>query len=377
MSALDELVRTIRVREIASYLKESGWHQRKDFPRPELLVFEKPEDDGEPLIATVPARENLRDFPNRLSDLLRMLAAVEGRPEKDIAADIVSTHTDRFFLRVLMPSDNAASIPLPYAARLTHGMYEFVAAAAATENRPELSIRVTHSARKFANECRFGHTRPGSFIMQIECPLDATLPDQATPSDQTIPFSRRVTSRIMRGFGLLHEATSRGHPEILSESYHEGFNIPMCKALLNLQPQEETTKLDISIRWSRTVSAEPDIPENIRLDHRNFEILQEAQRVQRGPTGVPMSLATEGIPMHAQGQIVRLSRETEIRGSEVAIRFTRKESTETVRFHLVGAQYRAACDAYRDKSNVSVSGIFTWETTGWRLEQVKEFRVLQ
>ncbi len=67
---IDPRIDRVRVESMQAYLLNRGWRQQ-DFPGPELLVFEGPnDDDGQPIIQVLPSSERLRDYRMRVEELI-------------------------------------------------------------------------------------------------------------------------------------------------------------------------------------------------------------------------------------------------------------------------------------------------------------------
>jgi hypothetical protein len=61
------------------------------YPRPELLVFEGPNDDnGEPIVQVLPSSERMRDYQIRLEDLVGALGVIEDRPAVAVLTDMLA-----------------------------------------------------------------------------------------------------------------------------------------------------------------------------------------------------------------------------------------------------------------------------------------------
>ncbi len=86
---IDPRVAQVTVAEMQAYLLRQGWH-RQPYPRPELLVFQGPEDDlGEPILQVLPSAENFADYRPRLVELLSALAAIENRSATEVLNDVL------------------------------------------------------------------------------------------------------------------------------------------------------------------------------------------------------------------------------------------------------------------------------------------------
>lgn len=86
---VDPRLPLVRVAGVRSYLLNRGW-RLQPYPRPELFVFEGPDDDdGQPIVQVLPSSEQMRDFPLRVEDLIAALSILEDRPASDILSEIL------------------------------------------------------------------------------------------------------------------------------------------------------------------------------------------------------------------------------------------------------------------------------------------------
>lgn len=363
---LDErFLDAIRVTDVTSYLGEKGWRRRNDYPRPELLVFDGPADDaGKPMVVTIPASDRFQDFRPRLRDLITLLSQLEERPPEEIASDLVAPHVDRLDVRVMADFAATGSVPMGYAPQLVSALRDLLAAAACAEEEPRpFFAQATRIGRKHADRCRFGQTRPGSFIARIECPaLTAGEPAIA----ESVPFARRVTMRIMRGLGMLHTAVLDGRIEHLTSSYAHGLNANMCEALLYLRPELAEPEFEFSVSWARALPPAAELPRVVRIERRGFDYLSAAARSLRS--------STESEERELRGYIVRLELEG-LAGGKILLRFEHGGRKPHARVHLGAEDYRKACDAHRDGRMVRVWGRLEREGKQWRLMSPRDFQV--
>ena len=355
----------IELRHVTAYLGSAGWLRRADFPRPELIVFDgPPDDDGDPIQAVLPAADRTLDFRLRLSDLLRTLAVLEGRPGRDIALEMRSPGVDRILARVLSDIASGGSIPLPFASVLLHGLRDLVAAAACAEQDPRpFFTKATRIGSEHAQGWRFGQTQLGSFVATIECPVVPAVGKPPAPG--TPPLPRRVTERIMRGLALLDRAVLDGRPDALLSGYREGLNANMCEALLSFREPGLALQMELSVQWSKRLPAPAGLPPRVLIEGRSFELLDATARTLRAPVEAEEQTFT--------GEIVRLHRESD-EERVVVLRILEGRPRVHARLHLGAEDYRVACDAHRDGRRVQVTGRL--ERAGhkqWQVLGAREF----
>jgi hypothetical protein len=86
---VDPRIDRVTVDQVRTYMQDHGW-QLQPFPGPELLVFEGPKDDGEPIIQVLPSSERYRDYRMRLEELIGALSIMEDRPAVEILNDMLA-----------------------------------------------------------------------------------------------------------------------------------------------------------------------------------------------------------------------------------------------------------------------------------------------
>ena len=108
-SWIDPRIAQVRVAGAKAYLLDHGWRP-KPFPRPEVLVFEKPmAHEGRLITLLLPAGEYLVDYQQAMVDLIGSLGAIENRYAVEILNEMLA-----------LPATNGA---------VKHPVSEFVEAA--------------------------------------------------------------------------------------------------------------------------------------------------------------------------------------------------------------------------------------------------------
>lgn len=364
----------IEIQHVTAYLGASGWRRRAAFPRPEVLVFDGPDDDeGEPIEAVIPSSTRFSDFRRRLEDLLNTLSILEDRPPLEIALDMLNPSVDRVRTRVLSEFASAGSIPLSFASVLVRGLRDLVAAAACAEDEPRrFYTKATRIGGEHANQWRMGQTQLGSFVATLECPVSP--PPPRASGNPAPPFERRVTERIMRGLGRLHTAVLDGRVDSLFEGYRDGLNANMCEALLSLRSGPGDLRLEFGVSWSKRVPEPSHLPRVVLVEERGFEFLDQTARTLRE--------ADESVERELRGYIVKLATSDvayedgnlEIEESRTAtLQFVERKRRQHAHMRLSPEDYRIACEAHRDRKEVSVRGRLERDGKQWRISGISAF----
>ncbi|MCT1577047.1 hypothetical protein M3E13_04220 [Oceanobacillus kimchii] len=377
--SFEDRIRNIPPQNIVKYLKLQGWERNVKFPNEKLIVFDGPIDiSGERIQAVIPSEQSFRDYFIRIKELILSLSEIEEREVDEVLSDILNPNVDRLKIRVLSDIAKSGSLPFSYAAKLVKGLRDFLVAAACVEENPQpFYRRATKVGMDYANDCRFGQTQFGSFIVTIESMVPS--PTQLTlPLDSEIPanehFNRRVVKRIQRGIGQLQSSLSAGDISPIVNEYKVGLNANMCEALLELKGENVGIDLEYSVDWSINLPKPNNIPNVVKVTSEGFDYLESAAKYLRDED--------ESVEKEIVGNVTKLSfsdidnDENDYGDRVITIRTDTPDKVINVIVPLNLNDYKLACDAHKDMKKVSVIGMLERVGNKWRLMSPDGFKVL-
>ncbi|MFT8318826.1 MAG: hypothetical protein ABF651_11240 [Sporolactobacillus sp.] len=366
---------------ISRYLRIKGWKKRDNFPQDHLIVFDGPNDvNGDPVQIVFPSKSQYKDYQVRIQELIHGLSEIEERPKNEIVQEILNPNVDRLEVRVISGMAKLGTLPFSYAATLINGLRDFLIAAACVEENPKpFYRRATKIGLDYANNCRFGQTKVGSFIVTIESGVDISanqqlelpLSEKKTGND---PFNRRVVKRIQRGLGELEHSVNEENIDFIVKNYKTGLNANMCEALLGLQVGQSDVDLEYSVNWSKGLPKPSDIPGRIRIGSSGFEYLESAAKILRD--------SDESVKKEISGRIIKLSAsaleddDVNSGDSTITIQTMINEKMIIVKVPLERTDYKSACDAHRDSKEVSIVGTLERVNNHWQLMAPEQFKVI-
>jgi hypothetical protein len=216
----------LQLQDVTTYLGRNGWSRQVDFPRKDIVVFYGPLGDrGKPLQLVIPVDPTGMEFRAHVDDIIKTISVIEKRDPASIVHDMLRPNADRLQLRIVTDMGSGGALPLDFATKCVQGLRDLISYTACSEEeaRP-FFYKSTKIGAVHASQCMLGQTQVGSFILNIECPLFQA-GQQVDFAD--IPFSRKVTTRLMRGIGSLQEALLDGKPDRLVDKYQVGLNANM------------------------------------------------------------------------------------------------------------------------------------------------------
>lgn len=376
--AEDMFLQEIDINDVLAYLRTTSWKQI-EYSNLRLTVFEGPKDDnGKPIILSLPTSNEFIDARERIADAINLLAASERTTPYSIIQKIRSVNRDIIHLRMLIPSDAAPSLESAY--YIIQGLRHLIMYSACMEKDPRRYFEQPLAVgTQQVRSCRFGHTFHGSFGYSIETPIPtpSQLHDShGRPNQLRIPVERKVVERITRGFLNVQRAVTKRDPVEISHNYESGLNANMCSALLDMSRGMQGTEMEYSVVWSPRYEISPDLIkiEPIRLVENAYRYLEEATYLIKESIGEPIQnalLEDDDVTSQIRGPITRLS---SIAKSDRTI--TVSWGGGSVQISLNQADYQKACDAHRDGLPISVSGKLKVNgKKSWTLLNPTDFRI--
>ena len=364
---LDEL----DLRDLYAYVKEAGWKELP-YPSDRLLVFEGPEnDDGRPIILSIPTKRGFRDTDDRLLDAINLLSAVEDTNPSIIIQKIQSQNLDMMRLRLPITSNNSPSVET--ISSIMHGWRDLIAYSACMEEEEKPYFAKPRPIGKQQTEqFGFGHTFRGSFGLTIESRVS-----EQTQEGQSLPVERRIIERITRGLLFVRGAEQKRDSKVISDNFKLGLNANMCGALLEVLEGLQETGLEYTVTWSPRWKPSSDVqqPDSIFLEKRYLLYIQEAERALKkdaAPSTVPTTDAlTEG-PVIVQGPIIELNSDNP-EHRKIIVKW---EGERRVIIPLELEDYQFACDAHIHDRSISVSGKLKKIKKSWTLEDPHDLKII-
>lgn len=375
-----EQVNALRPGDVKQYLTSRGWLPQANGALPRAVALSHPEHPGVELV--VPMERTLGDYVLRMADVVVAIARLEDRPVEQVLNDLATPPGDVFRFRVAGSVATLGNLPLDEAIRLIAGGRQLLWASAYSTIQPQalLPQRTLKQVDEFLKSCRMGQTERGSFVATIITPVPPEIQaglDYGDPGvvQDTEPFPRRVTTRLMESLGLVAGSIRTGQTSRILEGVDRGVSANLCEALAAMKPPGDESRLDIKVTWARTRSHLPaEVPEAVSFPQEDFNIIAEAGRqlrlrsVARRETyvGKVVNVKRMARPLFP-GSCGWMVLSTEVGGGPAR-----------VKVDLSPEEFRHACDAMRDEQRVTVTGIIRQDTKGgeYVLWEPSDFRVV-
>lgn len=270
--------------DLRDFLRGQGWTLLEQAIRDRLFVLEHSAYPRRQLVFPVDAQAP--DYRDAVDGVLEKLSGLTGQATTSLIQQVLCVKDDVLRLRVFHDGNDSA-LPLIFASSLVGSAERLLKSAASTVVRPRAHYpRLGFSeALQLVEKARFGQTEAGSFVIRVECPLNAMEAQGSLTQDEDVPFVRQVTSTLQRS---LFELTSALEADRLDRLVDQLKHSPtpfvsanFCEAVVGMYEESIDNSLDVSIDWSPLKAAPVGVPSRVRIQRDYFRRIEEVQRELR------------------------------------------------------------------------------------------------
>lgn len=358
MSALSKISPT----GLRDYAKSKGWELLAGTAHDRIYVMQHPDHKMRQLI--FPMDTTAPGYENSISRMVSKLADIEARDPRNIISSLLQVNDDGISFRITAPDVSTSSLPLEFAKSVVDGAGQIFMAAACTVLKPRTHHpRLSRSeAEKLLEAAQFRHTQPGSFILNVSCPVNALEYEAPLLPGEEIaaPFVRRTTWTINKSLSELITAIETDTVGQLIDSVRASqaplLSSNFCEAITYFQDDHLHNSLEVDIQWSPVIPLPPHQATFIsksRIQNDYFPRIEEVRRELRKD-----ELAANDTFV---GTVERLLGEMDTdgkRAGEVVLSVLLKGGEKVyARVNLSAAQYAIADDAHmKNGAYVKVAG---------------------
>jgi len=274
--------------DLRDYAKAQGWTLLKEAARDRLYVMSNPRFERRQLV--FPMDTTAPDYAEAIALMVEKIAVMEQRTPEAVIKSLTEVSDDAVAFRVTSPRPEERYLPLSFAGAMVVGARQLFLASACTVLKPKAHHpRLSRSeAQQFLETARFRHTQPGSFVLNVSCPVQA-MDVQAPlfPNEEEAPFVRRATLTLLRSLrGLVSAIESDsldGLVASLKQSLTPLISSNFCEALTRFEDESLKNSVDIGITWAASIPRPNDEPVYavVRVQHDYFSRIEEVRRELR------------------------------------------------------------------------------------------------
>lgn len=381
-----DLTEKINPHAVVRYLKDTGWKQYSS-KRKDINIFQLFKENDEFYQVVIPLDKTLSDYKYAMYESIEQIALSEKQSTEQLMLYLLNPNTDIIKIRLQKDNVEAGSILFDDAINLYENAKKLIAATAQDILNPKIfhQGRQEESVSTFINNCKFGQTEIGSYVISIVCPF-AEL-DESKGYRQLSIFSdeeqcansltRKVTNRIMNNVSVIKKNIDNGDISKLitmennSEDDSNIISANFYEALTGLNLSDTDTTVEFLAQWSPVVKTNRCEQERIALTHDYYQ-----------PIVTTIDKLRETLNTHTKivGRIRKLesipdaSKRTT--GKVTIVYLDEVEKKKVINVELNKEDYNKALEAHESGSTVEVIGDIVDNGKRVRTMQCESFSII-
>lgn len=368
LSDIEAVLRRVGPDAVARYLVKKGY-KRSGGKAGAVDVFAGL--SGEVLL--LPLKQDDRDYARRLHEIAELFTDANTTLD-DVVGSMVLPDSDIFRYRIETPETAWGHLRLNYTHEAMHALYDLLQYTAAGVSSQRTDYRnVSESAKAFAEQCRFGQTEYGSFVLKVFCPTNPV----GAKDDVGEPFGRVTTRAVVENLVFLagekYEDPSEPLPPTLNRN--------VASAVERLRPRISLgVTTEVRMRYTALPDATPGLVAPVVQPQEEFAVLDLGPFIFSRAQSVRDRLkkAEEFEREILRGHITDLHKDrptdaTE-QSHEVTLEVKYGTSWRQLRVRLMPKQYRDAMRWQDQNLLIDVDGVVDKRSRVWSVSQLFEFR---
>lgn len=286
-----DLTEKINPFNFAKYLIDTGW---SIYPtkRKKIKIFQLKKDTGKRYQVTIPLDKIFSDYKYVMYEALETTAAAEGKSIKQVLLFLLNPSADILKIRLDRGDIESGNIFFDDAIRIYENTKKLLAATAQDVLHPKKyhQERMDDSVSDFINNCKFGQTEIGSYIVPVICPFGEL--DEDEEYKQLSMFSeeercatsltRNVTNRVIENISFIKHSIENGEYEKLSsDKAPHTISANFYEALMGLDLDNQETTVEFIAQWSPSVKKNRCRIDRISITHDYYQPINDAVEKMR------------------------------------------------------------------------------------------------
>ncbi len=370
LGSIDSIIAAIDPGSVSRYLLKRGY-SRVGARAGVAEVFE----NANGTLLAIPTNKSAADYSRRLRDLLEVFA--DGRtPLDDVVGTIVLPDADIFRYRIETPESAWGQLQLSYTHEAMHALFDMLrfSAAGVSSRRIEYRGGISESAKLFADQCRFGQTEYGSFVLKVFCPTNPVgVSDADTLAE---PFGRQCTRAVLENFGFLASDKADDPSEPLPPT----LNRQVATAVHRLQPRVSLgMRTEVALRFAPLSQPEgsivpvptEDTPQSLDLGPFIYSRAQSVRdRLKKAEEFQRELLRGFIVELHKDRPLPEAEQSHEIK-LDVKVGLSRR----LVRLRLLPALYHKAVKWHDANREVDLDAVIDKRAHTWTVARLHDLRL--
>ena len=355
-----EIIGTINPETICKYLIDSGWKNIQT-KRQYVKIFQIKQKD-KLYQADIPLDKDLGDYNKTMYFAIETISKQSSTNIESLINELLNPSSD--IIRVQLKNSSVAngSIYFEDALNMFDSSKKLLQSAAWDINKPNLfhTGKPDKKTIEFIDNCRFGQTEIGSYIISLICPLDylyekkyrqlTLLDDEQAKANS---FTRNVVNKFISSIEIVKETIDdESSDDVLIRKIKDNdISINFLEALKNIGIQNYNSEVNFFIKWTPTVKENTHDTINVSLNSNYYGKLDKIIAELKGQIEPEETIT--GKVYHCYSNIEKDERK---KGTIVIAYIGSKAKTYRATVELPIDDYYAAVKAHTEGNPVKIVG---------------------
>lgn len=317
----------------------------------------------------LPLRQDEPDYSRRILEISQLFVDKHTTLD-DVVGTIVLPNSDIFRYRIETLDSAWGQLRLDYTHEAMHALYDMLQYTAAGVSTQRTDYKnVSESAKLFAQQCKFGQTEYGSFVLKVFCPTNPI----GAARDHDEPFGRMTTKAVIENLNFLSNERSEDPSEPLPPT----LNRNVAKAVWRLRPESSLNAVtEVQMRYNTLSDSSVGLIGKRDDDEDKIAVLDLGPFVYSRAENVVERLrrAGEYARESLRGHITDLHKDRPVRAEEqsheVTLEVKYGASWRQLRVRLLPKQYRDAMVWQDQDLLIDVDALVDKRSRVWSVSQL-------
>lgn len=279
---------------LARYLSATGWNELP-VKKSHIKIFQN-QKDGEMYQVIIPTERDFIDYEDVLYSSVCKIADLEEKSVEQTVLNLVNPNSDILKIRLERDNMEPGQVFMDDAVHLFENAKKLLSAAAMDVINPSRYHigRPDESVTAFLNNCRFGQTEVGSYIVSVVCPfVDASENQEyqqlslfSNEKKLANSLTRKVTNQIIESSIRIKESIDSGTDDNLIKCHDDDsrgiISANFLDAIAGFGIDQEASKVDLFVEWSPIIKNQKYQNKGVSFSHDYFEPIRSVSHQLHG-----------------------------------------------------------------------------------------------
>lgn len=270
--------------KLERFLLSRGWVE-DGFISDKAKIWHRQEEENFDLEIIQPLDCHLRDYSQRMYEVVKALSEFEVKELADILDDVVNFDSDIVKVRVMSPDVDSGSIPLSDGVLLFEKAKDLLVSTTLSTFKKNRYFSGSWPAdvKDFLETLKLGQTEYGSYIVNVIAPIVISSEDKKGGRSS---ITREVSNNLARS--LVATATAVTKYEefedliVFEEAINNGVSANLCDALIGISGSKGHRDIEISLQLAGVEDNSQEIIKKHYFLSRHISVLKTASEYYKG-----------------------------------------------------------------------------------------------